>query len=435
MPVMPDVQRLSSLDASRRRALRERSSARILDPAVQEAAARALDAVRERGDDAVVAYTAEFDGVRLAPSQLAVDEDEITRARAAISPAVREALEAAIDRARRYNTLLLPRSWLQPLEPGITVGVRFTPLAGVGVYIPSGKGTFPSTAVTILTPAVVAGVERIAVVVPPRRDGSVDPAVLAVCDLLGVRRVFRCNGVAGVAALAVGTGRIPRMPAVAGPGNPYVAATQLLAQRDGTRMMALLGPTEAVILADGTADPRRVALDLVSEAEHGADSAVLLVTDSAALAGAVAALVPGLLDRLPEDRARFARAAIAENGGIFTARSMDEALDFVNDYAPEHLLVVTADPQRTLERIAHAGEILLGPSTPFAAGNYALGVPAALPTNGAARAASGITALSFLKASSVAMLDETALARVRPVVERLGTYEGFPAHVRAVVER
>ncbi|HEU5298579.1 MAG TPA: histidinol dehydrogenase [bacterium] len=433
--VMPEVQRLSGLSPRRRAELLERSAARLLDPSVRETAARALEAVRERGDDAVAAYTAAHDGVRLTPAELAVDGETIARARQAIPPAVLAALEAAIERARRYNEHLMPRSWLEPLEPGITVGIKFTPLSGVGVYVPSGKGTFPSTAVTLLTPAVVAGVEAIAVVVPPRRDGSVDPAILAACDLLGVRAVFRCNGVAGVAALAVGTERIPRMPALAGPGNPYVAATQLLAQAGGVRMLALLGPTEAVILADETADPRRVALDLVSEAEHGADSAALLVTDSPALAAAVAERIPILLDRLPEDRAGFARAAITANGGIFAAASMEEAIAFVNDYAPEHLLVVTVDPRRILERITHAGEILLGPSTPFAAANYAIGVPAALPTNGAARAASGITALSFLKASSVAMLDEAALGRLRPVVEQLGMYEGFPAHVRAVTDR
>ena len=225
------------------------------------------------------------------------------------------------------------------------------------------------------------------------------------------------------------------MPALVGPGNPYIAATQLLAQTAGTRMLALLGPTESVILADATADPRRVALDLVNEAEHGTDSTAILVTDSAPLAAGVAALVPEMLDRLPEDRAHFARTAIRDNGGIFLAASAEEAIDFVNAFAPEHLLIVTAEPQRTLERIAHAGEILLGPSTPFAAGNYAIGVPAALPTNRAAQAASGITVLSFLTASSVAMLDEAGLAKVRPVVEQLGTYEGFPAHVRAVAER
>lgn len=433
--VMPEVQRLSGLSPRRRAELLERSAARLLDPSVRETAARALEAVRKRGDDAVAAYTAAHDGVRLTPAELAVDGETTARARQAIPPAVLAALEAAIDRTRRYNEHLMPRSWLEPLEPGITVGIKFTPLSGVGVYVPSGKGTFPSTAVTLLTPAVVAGVEAIAVVVPPRRDGSVDPVILAACDLLGVRAIFRCNGVAGVAALAVGTERIPRMPALAGPGNPYVAATQLLAQAGGARMLALLGPTEAVILADETADPRRIALDLVSEAEHGADSAALLVTDSPALAAAVAERIPILLDRLPEDRAGFARAAITANGGIFAAASMEEAIAFVNDYAPEHLLVVTADPRRILERITHAGEILLGPSTPFAAANYAIGVPAALPTNGAARAASGITALSFLKASSVAMLDEAALGRLRPVVEQLGMYEGFPAHVRAVTDR
>ena len=430
-----DVQALSALSPQRRQDILARAGARVFDRDVQDVAAHALCAVRERGDSAVLEYTAAFDHVRLARTQLAVGPEEIERAREAVPPALVEALRAAIDRARRYNERLVPRGWLEPLEPGITVGVKFTPLSGVGVYIPSGKGTFPSTAVTILTPAVVAGVGSIAVVVPPRQDGSVDPALLVACDLLGVRQIFRCNGVAGVAALAVGTETIPRMAAIAGPGNPYVAATQLLAQASGTRMLALLGPTEAVILADETADARRLALDLVSEAEHGTDSSAILITDSPRLGSEVAVFVPEALSRLPEERAGFARAAITNNGGIFVAASMDEAIDFVNEYAPEHLLVVTADPRRTLERIAHAGEILLGPFTPFSAANYAIGVPAALPTNQAARTASGISVLSFLKASSVVMLDEQGLRKVGPVVEQLGAYEGFPAHVRAVTER
>ncbi|HXF82656.1 MAG TPA: histidinol dehydrogenase [bacterium] len=429
------VQRLATLSPQRRREILDRAGSHVFDPTVQAAAAAALRAVRERGDAALVEYTEIFDGVRLAPDRLAVPAEEIAEAPGRIGSGLRAALREAIDRARRYNERLLPRSWLEPLEPGITAGVRFTPIAGVGVYIPSGKGTFPSTAVTILTPAVVAGVDPIVVVVPPRADGSIDPAVLAVCALVGVRRVIRCNGVAGVAALAVGTPTVPAMPAVVGPGNPYVTATQLLAQTAGTRVLALLGPTEAVILADGGADPRRVALDLISEAEHGAESAALLVTDSAALAAAVAAAVPALLGGLPPERARFAEAAIVRNGGIFLAETMDDAAAFVDAFAPEHLLIVAANPRQLLDRIRHAGEILLGAWSPFSAANYAIGVPAALPTGRAARAASGITVLSFLKASSVAELDADGLRRLRPAVEALGTYEGFPAHVRAVVER
>jgi len=430
-----EILRLSALSPQRRRRILARAGEVVFAPAVRQAARDALEAVRRRGDQALLDYTARFDGVALDRERLRVGDAEIQAAREVLPGRLLDALQAAIARARRYNERLRPGDWLQELEPGITVGVKYTPLASLGAYIPSGKGRFPSTAVTILTPAVVAGVPEIRVVLPPRADSSADPAVLAACDLLGVREIFRCNGVAGVAALALGTETIPAVLALAGPGNPYVAAVQLEAQSYGLRTLALLGPTEAVVLADDSADPRRIALDLINEAEHGNDSAALLLTDSDRLAGEVALLVDAYLRRLPDDRRGFAEAALSGYGGILVADSFDQALAFVNAYAPEHLMLATRRPEETLGRIVHAGEILLGQHTPFAAGNYALGVPAALPTGRTARVGSGITVLSFLKTSSVASLDERGLAAVRPVVEALGTYEGFPAHVLAVTDR
>lgn len=430
-----EILRLSTLTEERRRRILERSNARVFDPEIRDAAWSALEAVRARGDLAVLEYTERFDGVTLDRSQLKMSLAEIDEAYQTLPDALVEALRTAIARARRYSERLRPQSWLEELEPGITAGVKFTPVAGAGVYIPSRKGRFPSTAVTILTPAVVAGVPEIRVVVPPQPDGKVDPALLVACGLLGVRDVFRCNGVAGVAALAIGTETIPACPVIAGPGNPYVAATQLLAQASGVRMLSLLGPTEAVVLADAGADPKRLALDLINEAEHGADSAALLITDSEALARDVAGLVRDFLGHLPEERRRYAESALSVYGGILVADSMDDAIGFVNTYAPEHVQVATRNPHKTTERIVNAGEMLLGQDTPFSAANYALGIPAALPTNGAARYSSGITVLSFLKGSSIASLDEQGLAKVRPVIEQLGTYEGFPAHVMAVTAR
>lgn len=430
-----EILRLSTLSPDRRRKILKRAGEAVFAPAVQQAARRALRAVRARGDQALLEYTAEFDGVALDRARLKVGDAELDSARKILPSGLLDALRAAIARARRYNERLLPRNWLEEVEPGITVGMRFTPLASLGVYIPSGKGRFPSIAVTVLTPAVVAGVPETRVVIPPRADGSADPAVLAVCDLLGVRDVFRCNGVAGIAALALGTESVLAVAALAGPGNPYVVAVQMVAQSYGVRTLALLGPTEAVVLADDSADPRRLALDLINEAEHGTDSATLLVTDSDALAREVAALAGDYLARIPEDRRRYAQAALSGYGGIIVADSFDQALAFVNEYAPEHLLVATRHPRETLAQITHAGEVLLGQDTPFSAGNYAIGIPSALPTSGAARAASGISVLSFLKTTSVASLDARGLATVRPVIEALGNYEGFPAHVMAVTAR
>jgi histidinol dehydrogenase len=428
--------RLSALTPQERRARLERARAQIFTAARRQYATQVLDDVARDGDAAVAAYTARWDGVALAPDRFAVTGDEVRAAHRTLDGAVHEALRAAIARSRRYNLWLRPPGLvLAELEPGLTVGVQYTACRSAGIYVPSGKGSFPSMVVAMVTPAVVAGVEEIAVVVPPRPDGSADPAVLVAADLLGVRRIFRCNGAAGVAALALGTAAIPRTDVVVGPGNPVIAAVQLAAAAYGARPLVLLGPSEAVVLADETADVERLVVDLLNEAEHGADSAVLLVTTEETLAGSVAARLPAALARLPRPRRDFARAALVDQGGLFVADDLAQAIAWVNAYAPEHLMLAVRDPAALLPRIRHAGEILLGAHTPFAAANYAIGVPAALPTGGAAAAASGVTVWSFLKATSVAQLDERGLRAVGPVAVRLGTYEGFPAHAQALTAR
>jgi histidinol dehydrogenase len=431
-----EITRLADAPPERLQRILRRSGADIFDPARIAHVAGIIADVERRGDAAVVDATARFDGVALEPDRIAAGRDEVRRAYDVVDDGLRTALASAIDRARRYNERLRPPALvLDDLEPGITTGVKWTPVDGAGIYVPSGKGTFPSTLVTLVTPAVVAGVEEIAVVVPPRKDGTVDPAILVAADLLGVPRVFRCNGVAGIAALACGTATLPRVRVLGGPGNPYVTAAQLAVQARGVRLLSVLGPTESMILADAGADADRLALDLLNEAEHGADSAALLVTPSEALIGDVQERLPRYLAQLPEPRRGFAEAAMREYGGAVLAPSMDAAVAFVNLYAPEHLQIATRDPLGTLGSIRHAGEVLLGQDTPFSAGNYAIGVPAALPTSGFARTASGVTVLSYLKTTSVAQLDARGLAAVRPVIERLGRYEGFPAHVLAVTAR
>ncbi len=431
-----DILRLGQAPPERLRQMLERSRAEVFDPARVAHVRAIVEDVRQRGDAAVVEYTQRYDGVTLSPDRLRVDRQEVRRAYDVVDDGLRSALASSIERARRYNEWLRPPGvQLEEMEPGITAGVKYTPVEGVGVYIPSGKGAFPSTLITLVTPAIVAGVEEIAVVLPPRPDGSADPAVLVAADLLGVSQVFRCNGVAGIAAMACGTASVPRVELLGGPGNPYVTAAQIAVQAYGVRLLSFLGPTESMILADESADPDRLALDLLNEAEHGPDSAAILVTTAESVAAEVLERMPRYLDQLPVQRRQFAEAAMSHYGGVIVAGSMEEAVAFVNLYAPEHLQVATRDPYATLQRIRNAGEILLGQHTPFSAGNYAIGVPAALPTSGFARVTSGVTVLSYLKATSVAHLSAEGLARVRPVVERLGRYEDFPAHVLAVQAR
>lgn len=431
-----DVVRLADAPPERLKRILRRSSAEIFDPARAAHVAGIIADVEQRGDAAIVDCTAQYDHVTLTPERLAVARAEVRKAYDEVDDGLRAALAASIERARKYNERLRPAGLtLDELEPGITAGVKWTPIDAAGVYVPSGKGRFPSTLVTLVTPAVVAGVDDIVVIVPPRADGSVDPAILVAADMLGVPQVYRCNGVAGIAGLALGTATLPRVRVLGGPGNPYVTAAQIAVQSRGVRLLSVLGPTESMILADERADADRLALDLLNEAEHGTDSAALLVTASEALIDDVQERLPRYLAQIPERRRAYAEAALRDYGGAVLARSMEEALAFVNLYAPEHLQIATHNPLGTLAGVRHAGEVLLGQDTPFSAGNYAIGVPAALPTSGFARVASGVTVMSYLKATSVAGLDARGLAAVRPVVERLGRYEDFPAHVLAVTAR
>ncbi len=421
-------------DEARRRL--RRSASAIYTDEMRRYARQVLADVARDGDEAVAAYTARWDQVTLSPDELLVSDEAFESARAAAAPDLAMAIDEALARARRYNEWVRPPAMtLEELEPGITVGLRYTPFRSVGLYVPSGKGTFPSTLITMGVPAVVAGVERVVVVVPPRPDGTVDPAVLVVADRLGFREVVRCNGAAGVAAMAVGTTRIPQVDTVVGPGNPVVAAVQMGAAAYGARPLVGLGPTESVILADDSADPDRLALDLLNEAEHGPDSAAILLAVDRAVGDQTAAALTRYLAHLPEPRRAYARSALTDLGGLFVVDSLDEALAWIDGYAPEHLQLAVRDALSVASRVRHAGEILVGQHTPFSVANYAIGVPAALPTSGAGFAASGVTLLSFLKTTSIASLTADGLRTLAPVAVRLGAHEGFPAHVLAVTER
>jgi histidinol dehydrogenase len=329
--------------------------------------------------------------------------------------------------------------WSMEIEPGARVGEKVTPIASVGLFVPSGKASYPSVAYQLGVPAVVAGVPRIALVVPPMPDGSgrVDPAVLVVCRLLGIDEVYRANGPAGIAALGFGTATIERVRKIVGPGSPAVTAAQVEMQRHGVATMMVLGPTESMVVADETTDPRRAALDLLIEAEHGDDSTVVLVATDRRVVDAIDDELRSALERLPEVRARAARAALGTNGGAVLVGSLAEACDVVNAFAPEHLqLAVDAtDADEMVDRIHHAGEILVGQHTPFSAANFVLGVPASLPTTGFAAVSSGITAAAFLKTTAVASSSEHALRRMRATIEALADHEGFPAHGNALRER
>ncbi len=431
------VRRLAALARDERALVLSRATPAIFDEGLRRSIAEIVEAVERDGDAAVSRALARFDGVDCPPEQLRVRPDELERARAVLDPAVIEAIRVGIANIRAFNEHVVANaSWRAEFASGLELGEKTGAIDAAALFVPSGKGSFPSVLMQTGVPAVVAGVPTIVVLVPPIRGRGldVDPAVLVVAQELGLENVFRVNGPAGIAAAAFGTDSIPRVRRVVGPGSPAVTAAQIAVQAYGCSTVMLFGPSESIIIADDSPDPRILAADLLNEAEHGLDSASLLITPSQELVEAVSAEVERQLEGLPDWRRAFAESSISRFGGAFLADDLDEAVAFVNEYAPEHLQLAVRDPDALLAEIEHAGEILLG-DTPFAAANFALGVPATLPTGGFARVSSGVTARTFLKTSSIARCSREALAHLAPAILALAEHEGFPAHASAIRAR
>jgi histidinol dehydrogenase len=425
----------SAMDEAERVALCSRGLEAIFDEDLKASIGRIIDDVRTHGDEAVCRALRDWDKVSLEPHQLKATADELDAA--TVAPEVDAAIDDAIAHLRAFNEQLMARAadWSFVSEPGLTVGEKITPITSAGLFVPSGKASYPSVAYQLGVPAVVAGVPQVALVVPPMPDGSgrIDPAVLVVCRKLGITDVFRVNGPAGVAALGFGTATIPQVRQIVGPGSPPVACAQVEMQRYGVATMMILGPTESVVVADHTVDPRLTAADLLNEAEHGTDSAVLLITPSREFAHQVDVELEAQVAALPAARAEAARAALGVHGGCVLVDDLVQAAEVANRWAPEHLqLAVAAEHEaEVLDLLVNAGEILVGQHTLFSAGNFVIGCPASLPTGGFAHVSSGITADTFLKRTAVAKADATALARMTPTILAMSDHEGFTAHARA----
>jgi histidinol dehydrogenase len=431
--------RWTDLDDTARRRLFDRGLSDIVAPDLQASIAELIDDVRTRGDDAICDATARFDGIGLAPEQLRVTDDELDGAR--VAPELDAAIDEAIVHLRAFNEHLRLRAsdWQLTLEPGLVVGEKITPVASAALFVPSGKASYPSVAYQLGVPAVVAGVPELVVVVPPVPGGrgEVDPAVLVVCRKLGLRTVVRGNGPACIAGVGLGTQHLPKVRKIVGPGSPAVTCAQVEMQRHGVVTMMVLGPTEAMVIADDTADVERLAADLLIEAEHGADSTVFLVTTSQRLADMVDNALERHLGDLPVLRAEAARAALGTNGGCVVVRDLPTAVEVANRFAPEHLQVAVAHDAEdsVVDALVDAGEILVGQHTPFSAANFVIGCPASLPTSGFAKVSSGITVEAFLKRTALARCDEQTLAGLAPAIVALADHEGFPAHAAALRRR
>jgi histidinol dehydrogenase len=427
---------LSQLNASQRTRLLRRAELKIDE--LVERVRPILQEVRQRGDEALLEFTERFDHVRLTADQLRVSREEIEHAHQKLDTSVRDAIKHAIRNVRTFHERQMPHEqWFTQVAPGVMAGEKITPITSVGLYVPRGKGAFPSVMYMLATPASIAGVPRIVVCTPPGPNGEVDPASLVAADLCGVHEIYRAGGAQAIAALAYGTSTIARVYKITSPGSGFVSAAKRLLY--GTVDVGLpAGPSESITLADADANPELVARDLLIEAEHGPDSSSLLVTDSQSLAQAVLALLPDKIAALPEWRQACCRTVLESpegTGGIVLAASMREAIEFVNEYAPEHLEVQVREPFALLPELKNAGEILLGPHTPFCTGNYSVGTNAVLPTGGFAHTYSCTSVYDFLKRTGLAYLTREGYASLSETTRRLADFEGFPAHANAVTGR
>jgi len=396
------------------------------DSETREAVRCILEDVLARGDAAVREYTSRFDGVDLPPHEWELDAASWQSALARISPALRAALTRAVDRVGAYHEHQREPGFHLAEPDGSVVGMKVTPLDRVGLYVPGGKASYPSSVVMNAVPALVAGVQEIVAVVPP---GGVTDAVLAACALSGVTRIFRIGGAQAVAALAYGTATVPRVDKIVGPGNRWVAeAKRQLVGQVGIDMIA--GPTELLIIADATALPARIAADLIAQAEHDEDAVSWCVTTDPALAEALPAALEAALAQAP--RAAIARAALERNGLVVLVPSIREAIEVANRRAPEHLEIIAEGAERVARSIRHAGAIFLGDDTPEPVGDYLAGPSHVLPTGGTARYASPLGVYDFVKRTSVIRYTRARLADDAEAIIALAEAEGLYGHAEAV---
>ena len=397
-------------------------------PQVVQRAREIVEDVRRRGDEAVVEYTRRFDWPEATVKDLVVSEDEIAAAYEQVDERWLRALRKAKENLFRYHERQAPRSWLQDFG-GILLGQRVRAIGSVGIHVPGFAAPLPSSVLHCAIPAQVAGVGRIAVVTPPRRDGSVHPTVLVAASECGVSEVYKMGGAQAVAALAFGTAVVPPVDKIVGPGNAYVVeAKRAVFGKVGIDNLA--GPSESAIIADGSASPDLVAADLLTQAEHSGDNLVALLTPEESLIDAVVGRLTDLLEQL--DRAQLIEQSLADFGAMVLVESLQQAADLVNRLAPEHLQLMVAEPLELLGQIEAAGAIFIGPHSPVPLGDYIAGPSHVLPTNRAARFSSGLGVGDFVVASSVIWSSPRATAAMAPDAIALAEAEGLTAHAEAL---
>ncbi len=391
-----------------------------------------MEDVRNRGDKAVRDYTERFDGADSVPSSMEVTPLEIRRAYSVVDESVVEALRKAADNIRRFHQRQVQQSWTCVLDDGTSMGQVVRPLERVGLYVPGGTAAYPSSLLMGAIPARVAEVRHVIACTPPGPGGAANPYVLVAADIVGVDRVFKAGGCQAIAAMAFGTDSICAVDKIVGPGNAYVtAAKKLVFGYVDIDMLA--GPSELVVLADESADPRLAAADLLSQAEHGPDSEALLVTTSPELAAQVAREMSAQVGAL--SRCSVIAQSLGHHGLIIIADNLDQAVNVVNHYAPEHLEILVDHPHALLGRVHNAGSIILGPLTPVAATDYAAGPNHVLPTGGTARSRSALSVRDFVRMQNVTSLSRASLDDMLDAAHAIATVEGLDAHAAALAAR
>lgn len=403
-----------------------------LDGELLRIVASIIQDVRTRGDEAVINYTAQFDGVQLRRDELRIDERELRRSAERADKTVRHALREAIKRIRVFHERQREESWeLETTAQGVRLGQRITPIERAGLYVPGGTASYPSSVVMNVVPAQVAGVERLVVVTPPRTLAE-NPSVAAALVELNVTEVYAVGGAQAIAALAYGTETIPRVDKITGPGNRYVAAAKKLVFGI-VGIDSIAGPSEVVIVADGAARADFITADLLAQAEHGADASAVLITTDESLAVAVVAAVERQARSQP--RLSLIEKSLADFGAIIVVDDLDEACALVNELAPEHLEIMTRDAEAVAARVRHAGAIFLGEHTPEAVGDYFAGPNHVLPTGGAARFSSALGVYDFVKRTSILSYSSGELRETAHMIAALAQAEGLDAHARSALIR
>jgi len=386
-----------------------------------------LTRVKKSGDEALKKFNTEFDKANI--DVLAVSEEEIAQAAEQLKPELKEAIQKAYNNIFKFHEIQKRSETSVETSQGVTCWRKSLPIEKVGLYIPGGSAPLFSSVLMLGIPAKIAECKEVVLCTPPQPDGSVNPAILFTASLVGIKQIFKTGGAQAIAAMAYGTDSIPRVDKIFGPGNQYVTAAKQMVSLQGTAIDMPAGPSEVMVLGDESSNPAFIASDLLSQAEHGPDSQVVLVSTNEGLLTAVNDEIEKQIDQLP--RKEFTQKSLSKSLGVLV-KDNNEMLELSNSYAPEHLIIATTDAEAIAEKVTNAGSVFIGPYTPESAGDYASGTNHTLPTNGAARAYSGVSLDSFTKQVTFQKISKEGLQELGPTIELMAEAEQLTAHKNAV---